>query len=109
MKTRAKPSRRTRTTQPDIPGVEGPGVSVPRIAELDDIGQEYKDARDERMELTKKEVDAKGRLKGAMLKHGLQVYKLDDNYNVVLEPGEVEVKIKKIKAESNGSGDDDQE
>lgn len=63
------------------------------IPELDQIGIEYAEIRDARIELNRRETDLKARVKGAMHKHKKEVY---DYAGVHIEiiPGEEDVKVK---------------
>lgn len=93
-----KPNQPMKNKTPDLPNVEGAGVTEKRIRSVDDAAEEYVDARDKRMTLTKQEVEKKEKLKSLMLKHGLNRYTLDDDLSeVVVDPGEADVKVRRIK------------
>lgn len=80
--------------QPDLPTMEGHD-SIP---ELDDLGEEYADIRDKRMELLKKEVDLKAKLLETMKKHNFRSYSHDNiEITVKSEAEVVKVKLKKPK------------
>lgn len=77
------------------------GTEKDHIAEVDAAAESYIEARDERMELTEKESDAKVALLAVMKKHRLDVYR-DENtvppLVVTLIPGSDDVKVKRMKA-----------
>lgn len=93
-----KPTKRPkRNKQPDLPAMNGPGVSRPKVPAIEKAAEAYVGVRDQRMELTEREVLLKKELRDLMIKHGLKLYPLDDGKQVVIEPGEDEVKVKKPK------------
>jgi hypothetical protein len=79
-----------------------PGTEKETIEELDAAAEAYADARDERMQLTERESEAKEALVSVMKKHGLEVYR-DENavppLIVTLIPGEDRVKVSRAKEE----------
>ena len=77
----------------DLPGIEGPGVALPRFKDLDAATEEYVNVRNRRMALTEEEVAAKEALATLMHEHGLTVYRYDD-YKVVILPGKENIKVK---------------
>lgn len=88
----SKKKTKTRAKQETIPGT-GRQDRNPKIEKL---ASAYRDARDERMQLTEKEVAAKAELLNAMKDAGLEVYKCsDEEYDVVVEPSEETVKVKR--------------
>lgn len=89
----------------DLPGVEGPGVSRPKVAAIEKAAEEYVALRDSRMETLKEEVKAKQKLADLMHKNELINYPLDDGSTVVVEPGEEKVKVKRAKQ----IGEDDED
>lgn len=105
---RAKPRKKSKRKQPDLPEITGPGVAAVQIDEIDNLAEEYVDVRDRRMALTKEEVPAKAALKAAMDKHSLKVYEYD-SVIVEIEPGEDTVKVRKAKKATAEDDDDDQE
>jgi hypothetical protein len=83
--------------QPNLPGIEDN-----KIAELEAAALEYADGRDERMEMTKREVELKTRLLGLMHKHHRTSYKCGDiEINVVPKDETVKVRIHKEKESSD--------
>lgn len=90
--------------QPDLPGVEGKGISGVRIDELDDAAEKYVKERNKRQEISPKEKAAKDALIELMLKHkddlgvdddGKIFYKYDDEV-VIYQPGKPDVKVKTV-------------
>ena len=82
---------------------EIPGVERKKVAELDRAAELYVEARDERMELTEKEVAARDALIAVMKKHSLSIYKDDDASPplvVTLIPGEDKVKVTRADDEA---------
>lgn len=83
--------------QPNLPGMEDN-----KIAELEAAALEYADGRDERMEMTKREVELKTLLLGLMRKHGKKTYKCGEiEIRVVPKDEMVKVKIHKPKEPSD--------
>lgn len=100
--------KKPRRKQNDLPGVEGPGVSVPHVPEIEDIAEQYVNVRDRRMALTTQEVEAKGRLETVMRNHNLTRYTYDGKV-VICEPGKTKLKVKTVNGpediEDNDSDD----
>lgn len=71
--TATKPKREPKPKQAHLIGMEPP--SVP---EIDKAASAYCDVRDQRMEMTKVEVEKKTILLHVMQKHGFKVYDLPD-------------------------------
>lgn len=86
-----KPKRK----QPDLPAMVGDGVSVPKIAEIEDVAEQYVDVRDRRMALTKQEVECRNRLATVMHNHDQTRYPYDGQV-VICEPGKEKVKVKTV-------------
>ena len=78
-----------KTTKPRQARLPGTANS---IKELDELGLEYAAIRDERMALTKKEVDLKGRVHQAMRDHKITTYKYGE-IEIEIVPGEEDVKV----------------
>lgn len=90
--------------QPKLPGTENPD----RIDALEALAARYVDVRDERMGLTKKEVEAKTLLAEEMKKRGLTKYACDtDDLDVVILPAK-EGKLKVIRRDEADAGGDDE-
>lgn len=90
--------------QSDLPGVEGPGVGVSSIPEIDRAIDKYVAARDTRMLLTLKEVECKKALSDLMHTHepeiglnpeGYMVYRYDD-LACTLKSGKEELKVRQL-------------
>jgi hypothetical protein len=81
---------------------EIPGTERKTIKEIDAAAEAYIEARDERMELTKREVEAKSLLLEAMQKHNVDTY-CDESATpallVTLIPGEDKVKVRRLDEE----------
>jgi hypothetical protein len=79
-----------------------PGTEKETIKEVDTAAEAYVNARDERMQLTERESEAKEALVHVMKKHNLEVYR-DENavppLVVTLIPGEDRVKVSRAKEE----------
>ena len=83
-----------------------PGTKGPSIKELDKAAEAYVEVRNERMELTGREVEARGRLVACMQKHALTVYRVDaDEPLIVTLEDDVKVKVKKAKAPETGAAE----
>ena len=68
------------------------------IKELDQAATAYVEVRDERMELTEREVEARGRLVVLMRKHAQTVYRVDAEPPMVVTLSEdVKVSVRKVK------------
>jgi len=76
-----------------------PGTEPKSIKEVDTAAEAYVEARDERMALTEKEVEAKDALINVMKKHDLSVYR-DDEADpplvVTIIPGVDKVKVSRV-------------
>lgn len=90
--------------QEDLPGVEGAGVSLVSIPEIDKAIDKFVAARDTRMLLTLKEAEAKKALSDLMHSHeaeiglnpdGYMVYRYDD-LACTLKSGKEELKVKPL-------------
>lgn len=83
--------------QPNLPGIEDN-----KIAELEAAALEYAEGRDERMEMTKREVELKKSLLALMHRHKKTIYKCGEiEIRVVPEGEKVKVKIHKEKESSD--------
>jgi hypothetical protein len=95
----------------ELPGVEGPGVSPVSITEIEDLADKYADARDKRMKLTTKEVEAKTNLLAALHAHEKEIGKDGEGairyvYNggekdrrvIVLKPSDEKLTVKDVEA-----------
>lgn len=88
-------------------GIQGrlPGT-VNSIQELDDLGLEYAAIRDERMELSRKEVALKDKVHQCMKAHNRKTYKYGE-VEIELIPGEEEVKVRVKKPQEQSPEDPD--
>lgn len=77
---------------------EMPGAERPVIHDLDSAAEGYVDVRNERMELTAREVEARDVLVGLMRKHGQTVYRVavDEPLLVTLIEGQAKVRVRKL-------------
>lgn len=85
-----------------------PGTEPKSITEVDTAAEAYVEARDERMALTEKEVEAKGNLLRVMEKHDLTTYRdesADPPLLVIVVPGESKVKVRR-EAEDDEAGEE---
>lgn len=92
----------------DLPGVDGPGVSRPKVKAIDIAAGEYVEVRDKRMSWTEKEVDAKTKLAQLMEKHNLTEYIFDD-HKVIVIPGKANVKVRAFSESGLDDGEDGKE
>ena len=73
-----------------------PGTEDTVIQEIENAAESYAAARDERMELTKVEVERKSAIMATMKRHGKRHYKRDGiESDIVTESESVKVKIHK--------------
>jgi len=95
-------------------GLKGPGVERVSIKAVDRAVDRYVLVRDERMELTKKEVEKKVELIAIMREHkdkigvdadGSMIYRHDDLL-VTLKHGKDDLKVRTSEEEEGGNGDD---
>ncbi|MFH0851572.1 MAG: hypothetical protein V1876_02380 [Candidatus Peregrinibacteria bacterium] len=85
-----------------------PGMAERRIEDLHKAALDYVSIRDERMELTEKEVEAKGEVLDLMNKHKRDSYTCE-GVEIVFVPGEptVKVKVHKSADEDDAATDDE--
>lgn len=83
-----------------------PGVLPKRIKEIQDAAEELKELRDSRMETAEEEEKAQEKLKAVMKKHGIKAYKIDDEYEAILESNEPRAYVRKIKRKKKKSKDE---
>lgn len=77
-----------------------PGMGDAAITELNQAALDYAEGRDERMEMTKREVELKTRLIALMHKHSKKTYVYEDiEIEIVPEGEKVKVRIRKEKGE----------
>jgi len=72
-----------------------------RVPELDDLAEEYRDIRDQRMGLQEEETDLQARLLAAMKEQGLERYvyedKAGDLEEVTIKEVDVKVSVRKLR------------
>lgn len=107
----SKPNKNTpsmaRPKQDDIPGVEGPGVSPPKIKELDRLGDKYVEIRDEKAKLAGKLGDVERKMAEIMVENGISKYQWSDQ-EIIVKPGKTHVVVKTVKAEGVEVDPDDE-
>jgi type II secretory pathway component PulM len=74
-----------------------PGTVPKRIAEIQDAAEELKEIRAGRMEAGEEEEKAQVKLKELMKKHGIKAYRLDDDFEAILEAPEARAYVRRIK------------
>lgn len=99
---KSKNKNRRRPEQGRIPGTE----SKRRNDEIEKKAKKYVEARDERMELTEREVKTRADLIEAMKKHKLESYRCEDQNFLVNMTTEEKIKVTKV---SDPSADRDDE
>jgi hypothetical protein len=90
----------------ELPGVEGPGVSIPKFKDLDRLADRFIEIRDQKAELAEKLGDLDKQIAEKMTEHGLSRYKFSDQ-EVILKPGKTHVKINTVKAGSSEPASED--
>lgn len=91
--------------QSDLPEMEGEGVTLPSIPEIDDAADAYIALRDKRIALLAKELAAKEELRNLMHSNKLKRYNYDDRIVELVETTE-KVKVKKAKDEDEEDDDE---
>lgn len=101
---RAKKSLTAKGRQTEVPGTE-----TPSIPEIDDAALEYREVRDKRMDLSKKEKAARDHLAGMLEKHGVELYRFitEDDEHLKVEVVHTKIKIRVRKDVK--TGDDGEE
>lgn len=90
----AKPKAKRKRPRPAaLPGMEDHGIQP-----LDDVAQRYAEIRDERMELTKEEIELKAQARKLMHKYEKNIYR-HNGIEIRLVQGEEDVKVKVRKVE----------
>jgi hypothetical protein len=100
-------AKKAKAKNPELPGVEGPGVSPISIAAIDTAAEAYIKERDKRCAMTPREIAAKQKLiavlhdnadKIGVDANGEIVYRYDD-FVVSLKPGKEKLKVYNAKEE----------
>lgn len=75
------------------------GTEDPNYPDVEEAAEAYRDVRDQRMELTDKECDAKAVLHDRMKKHKLKAYRLPNSEHVaeLVMTGVETVRVRKVK------------
>jgi len=93
----AKKKTKPKPEQLKIAGTERPD----RIESLDDLAEQYRNIRDQRMGLQSEESDLQGQLQAAMEEHGLERYvyedKAGDLEEVTVKETDIKVSVRKLK------------
>ncbi len=85
-----------------------PGTEPKSIKEIDTAAEAYVEARDERMKLTEREVEAKQNLIRVMEKHDLSTYRdesADPPLLVIVEESVAKVKVRRESEDDDGGED----
>lgn len=93
--------------QPDLTGVEGPGVSLPKDKALDKLGDEFIETRDKKATLATKLGDLEKKIIDRMAEKGLKHYRFGDQEMDVVET-KLHVKVKTVKVEGVEVDPDDE-
>lgn len=95
-----KASTRKRTKRDPVEQAHFDGLEPPRHKDIDKLALAYKDSRDARQAALLEEVSLKSKLLAAMNEHQLEQYKVPGHaIQVVVEPGEAGIKVKKVSDE----------
>lgn len=105
--TKRKDAVMARNRTADLP-IEGEGVAPKKIPAVEKAASKYVGIRDERMALTKKEVDARAVLINAMHEANVAIYRFDD-LEVKLKAGEEKVKVRTVDEDEDVAEEDDTE
>lgn len=81
-----------------------PGTEDHQIKELHSIGDDYMDARDQRMESGKEEKNLKDAILAIMKRHKIEHYRCDGLEITVVHEKE-KIEVKHVEEESSGDGD----
>jgi hypothetical protein len=92
----------------DLPGVEGPGVSIPKFKDLDKLGDKFIDLRDEKAALAGKMTKLEDQIVELMRDHDITRYVFGDQ-EMVLKEGKVHVRVKTVKVGGGATDDPDDE
>lgn len=73
------------------------GFKPKKIAAIEEAAYELQEVRSKRMALTDKEVPLAKKLIALMKKHEVAAYRLDDEFDILLKPGDDKVSVRKAK------------
>ncbi len=91
--TDKKPKRTKAAKQTKMPGTERPDVNK----DIEKAAAVYVEFRDERMALTKKEVESQAKLLGLMKAAGLMIYRCDtEDLEVEIVPEAEKAKVRRV-------------
>lgn len=91
----------------ELPGVEGPGVSLPQYKDLDKLGDKFIEVRDEKAKLATKLADTEKKIIELMRDKGLEVYRFGDQEAKIVET-KLHVKIKTVQVDGVEIDPDDE-
>lgn len=98
-------AKKKKAKQQRIPGTERPDVHQ----DIEKAAAAYVEARDERMMLTKREVETQAKLLTAMKAHGLSKYRCDsEDLEVEVVPEAEKAKVRKVAPPAEDSDDADE-
>lgn len=104
--TKQKTEKKARKTkQPSLPA---PGMERTKIPDVEEAAAEYLKARNKRQEQTKVETEKMAVLVEALTKHGVKVYKFDDDEGeeqVVEVKDKVKVTVRKATTDGTEAGE----
>jgi len=83
-----------------------PGVLPKRIEKLETLAEDYEEIKNERCEMTRKEVTAKKAVEGYMIEEKIKEYSVNSTTTFVIEEGEKHLKI--VKSKMKESDDEDE-
>lgn len=96
-----------RPKQEEIP-MDGPGVAPVKDKKLDSLCDTFIDTRDKKAKLAETLGETEVRILDRMRELGISKHRFSDQLAEIKE-GKDHVKIKTVKAESNGEGDGDED
>lgn len=89
----------------DLPGVEGPGVSPVKHKDLDKLGDEFIDLRDQKSKLAEEMTGIQTKIIDKMIEKEIKKYRFSDQEIEIID-GKRKVKVKTVKVDS-ADGDDE--
>ncbi len=82
------------------------GMEPLRVPELDSAMETYVEVRDRRMELTKREVELRGKVEELLTANQLTTY-ANEHFRAEIKPAETKLKVKRLDTGEGGDEDDD--
>lgn len=104
-KAETKNEKTRKAKQPSLPA---PGMERTKIPDIEDAAAEYLKARNRRQEQTKVETERMAVLVEQLTKHGVKVYKFDDDEGeeqVVEVKDKVKVTVRKVTSDGADAGE----